>query len=174
MKLFIINSLFVLFVVINPLQAQELDMEQEYIEFDRRIQLQDPQVNLGQIPSLFLSGSELNLLVDAKAGLYARPPTEEELMAEQETARQGRVSMPASIREISLGGILYKSSTNWTIWLNSQKITPKNLPPAIMDITVNKDHIKLKWLDFQTNQIFPVKLRANQRFNFDTRIFLPG
>ncbi len=181
MKLLAVLMIFL--VAIHPAHAQEqptqeenqiFDEQQEFDEFERRIQLQDPQVNLDQIPSLFLSGNEVNVLIDAQAGLYARPPTEEELNQDQEMASQGRVSMPASVREISLGGILFQSSSDWTIWLNSQKITPKNLPPAIMDITVNKDHIKLKWLDFQTNQIFPVKLRANQRFNFDTRIFLPG
>jgi hypothetical protein len=93
---------------------------------------------------------------------------------EQELAEEGKISRPSSVREISLGGILYKSSNDWAIWINSEKITPKNIPPAIMDISVQQDLIKLKWLDFQTNQIFPVKLRPHQRFNFDTRIFLPG
>lgn len=146
----------------------------EYEQFELRIQLQDPQINVENISSLFLSGNEVNLLIDAQNGLFTRPPTEEELRSEQENAKSGQVSRPDSVREIALGGILYKSGSDWAIWLNSQKITPKNMPPAIIDIQVNKDYIRLKWLDFQTNQIFPVKLRANQRFNFDTRMFLPG
>lgn len=171
----------ILFGFSYSLHAQELVIADEQesdgqmlSDFERRIQLQDPQVNVSQIPSLFLSGNEINLLIDAKAGLYARPPTQEELNKEQENINAGIVSRPDSVREISLGGILFQSSSDWAIWLNSQKITPENLPPAIMDIKVKKDFIQLKWLDFQTNQIFPVKLRANQRFNFDTRMFLPG
>jgi hypothetical protein len=152
---------------------ENVEQETPINEVDDRIQLNNPQVELEQIPSLFLTSSEQNLLIAARLGFLTRPPTSDEFNQEQD--RSGEVvSRPSSPREVALGGLLYVSSNDWTIWLNNQKITPKNIPPAIMDIEVSKDHIKMKWLDFQTNQIFPVKLRSHQRFNLDTRIFLPG
>jgi hypothetical protein len=140
----------------------------------KRIKLNNAPVELENISSLFLTNNEILQLEQALLRIYTRPPTPEEVEREQELAEEGKISRPSSVREISLGGILYKSSNDWAIWINSEKITPKNIPPAIMDISVQQDLIKLKWLDFQTNQIFPVKLRPHQRFNFDTRIFLPG
>lgn len=139
---------------------------------DDRISLNNPQVELEQISSLFLTSGERNLITEAREGFITRPPTDSEFNREQRDTEI--VDRPLSPREVSLGGLLYTSSNDWTIWLNSQKITPKNIPPAIIDITVTRDYIKMKWLDAQTNQIFPVKLRAHQRFNLDTRIFLPG
>lgn len=140
----------------------------------QRMQLKKPQVDLNQIPSLFLTINEESLIEDAKRGFLTRPPTEREFENEQNQAQTGNASRPSSVREISLGGILYSGPQDWSIWLNSQKITPQNIPPAILDIDVTKDKVTLRWLDFQTNQIFPVKLRTHQRFNFDSRMFLPG
>jgi hypothetical protein len=53
-------------------------------------------------------------------------------------------------------------------------VTPEALPEEIMDLKVYKEHVDLKWLDYYTNRIFPIRIRAHQRFNMDTRIFLPG
>ena len=179
LKLFI--GLFCLFVFagLSGAVAQEGEnqnlsevvIEEPVITIDERIELNSPDVVLDQILSLFLTGNEENLIIAARAGVVTRPPTETEFSQEQKTTT---VSRPSSVREISLGGILYTSSNDWTIWINSQKITPKNIPPAIMDIDVSKDRVRLKWIDFQTNQIFPVKLKTHQRFNFDSRMFLPG
>ena len=146
--------------------------EDDKSDMDQRILLNNPQVNMGQISSLFLTSNEENLLIDARKGLVTRPPTVSEFEEEQKESESA--VRPSGPREVSLAGILYHSDSDWTIWLNSQKITPKNLPSAILDISVTKDFVKMKWLDVQTNQIFPVKLRPHQRFNFDTRIFLPG
>lgn len=141
----------------------------------QRLQLNNPLIDPANIASLFLTPNEQNLISDAVTGFLTRPPTEDEVESEQRKAQKPDAPVrPNSVREIGLGGILFTSSEDWTIWLNSQKITPNNIPPAIMDIQVSKDQIKLKWLDFQTNQIFPVKLRPHQRFNFDSRMFLPG
>lgn len=163
----------------NPTLGAPVQVRNEEIvdcegESDRRTQLNSPQVVVDEMPSLFLTENEIFQLRQAAQNLFTRPPTSEEVEREQNQAEDGELSHPSSVREISLGGILYTSNNDWVIWLNSEKITPKNIPPAIMDVDVYKDHIKLKWLDFQTNQIFPVKLRPHQRFNFDTRIFLPG
>jgi hypothetical protein len=80
----------------------------------------------------------------------------------------------ASMREIALGGIVYTNAGDWIVWLNKQRLTPKRLPPQIQDIKVQKGYIDVKWFDQQTKQLIPVRLRPNQRFNLDTRVFLPG
>ena len=77
-------------------------------------------------------------------------------------------------REIILGGILYVSDDDWTIWLNGKRVTPKALPKEVIDLKVYDAHIEVKWFDDWTNQIFPIRLKTHQRFNIDTRIFLPG
>ena len=78
------------------------------------------------------------------------------------------------VRNIRLGGILYTSADDWTIWLNDQRVTPKALPEEVLDLRVYEDHVEMKWVDEYTNQIFPLRLKPHQRFNLDTRIFLPG
>lgn len=175
-------------VVLNPQQGQAqesnpVNVEEQQDEFispilylqnepikqvDERIRLVKPDVELNNISSLFFTPSEQSLVSEARLGYTARPPTDSELRQ----AERGNV--PKGPRELSLGGIIYASAGDWTIWLNGQKVTPKRLPPEVLDIKVRKDSIKLKWFDAYTNQIFPVKLRTHQRFNIDTRIFLPG
>lgn len=149
-------------------QEQERDTMQEMLE---RLKFRAPTVQLNQIPSLFFTSDEAALIASVRSGVIARPPTEREL---NEGDREEEVRPEPGIRELSLGGIVYKSSSDWTIWMNGQKITPDRIPPQVLDIRVRKDHIKLKWFDPYTNQIFPIKLKPHQRFNVDTRIFLPG
>jgi hypothetical protein len=43
-----------------------------------------------------------------------------------------------------------------------------------MDIKVSRAYIDLKWFDGYTNKIYPIRLRPQERFNLDSRIFLPG
>jgi len=136
--------------------------------FRERITLANPEVDLQQMPSLFFTPSQQSLISEARAGFTARPPTESEIRR----AQNGDV--PKGLREVTLAGIVYLSAGDWTIWLNGQKVTPNRLPPEILDISVRKNSIKLKWFDAYTNQIFPIKLKTHQRFNIDTRIFLPG
>ncbi len=73
-----------------------------------------------------------------------------------------------------LGGIVYAREGEWTIWLNGRRITPEAVPKEVLDLRVFEDYIEVKWLDDYTNQIFPLRLRTHQRFNMDTRVFLPG
>lgn len=80
----------------------------------------------------------------------------------------------SSIRELALNGISYKGEDNWTIWLNGQRITPTAIPSQVHELQVTNEYIDIKWYDSYTNIIFPVRLRPHQRFNLDTRIFLPG
>lgn len=133
-----------------------------------------PLVEPSQIPSLMFTTGEHGLIIDARKGLTARPATETEIKESEEQQKDPAQRPPRGPREIALGGIVYVSSGDWTVWINGQKITPDRIPPEILDIHVHKDFIKLKWFDAYTNKIFPVKLRSHQRFNIDTRIFLPG
>lgn len=77
-------------------------------------------------------------------------------------------------REIALSGIVWRSSGEWTVWLNGQRLKPDALPREVMDINVHKKYVELKWYDATTNLIYPVRLRPHQRFNLDSRMFLPG
>ena len=119
--------------------------------------------------SLFFTPREIDLISEARNGLVARLATEDEIEASQ---RMG--NRPKGPREVSLEGILFTNNTEWVIWINNQKITPDRIPPEVTDIRVGKDYVRLKWYDSYTNKIFPIKLQPQQRFNIDTRIFLPG
>ncbi len=113
------------------------------------------------------------LLQDAKR-LYEHSgvPTQAEIDAAA-NASAGQAK-PRGVRELGLSGILYKGSDNWVVWLNGKRIAPDAIPREIIDIKVAKDYIDLKWFDAYTNLIYPVRMRPHQRFNLDTRIFLPG
>lgn len=130
-------------------------------EISDRLMLLQPKVDVNQMPSLFFSDWEHDLIVDARRGLVTRPPGDDGLGNEGE-------------RDIALGGIVYVSSDDWTIWLNGTRVTPNAIPADVMDLKVYKEYVELEWFDAPTNQIFPIRLRAHQRFNLDTRIFLPG
>lgn len=123
------------------------------------------------MPSMFYTYWEHQALQDAKRTRGSvRPPTKAELEA---GAEQG-MKPPPEEREITLGGIVYASGQEWTIWLNGQRVTPKAVPSEALDLRVFKEYIEIKWFDSYTNQIFPLRLRPHQRFNMDSRIFLPG
>lgn len=134
-------------------------------EINEQIMFQSPEVDVNLIPSLFFSKWEHDLIIDARNTLNTRPPedgsTEPAIVIE-------------SPRDVILGGIVYVSSKEWTIWVNQRRVTPDSIPSEVMDLKVFKDYIQLEWFDAQTNQIFPIRLRTHQRFNLDTRMFLPG
>jgi hypothetical protein len=115
------------------------------------------------MPSLFFSVWEHDLITDARRGLTTRFPGSDDGVAEV-----------AGPRDISLGGIVYANSKDWTIWLNNMRVSPTAIPDEVIDLRVTKDYVELEWFDETTNKIFPIRLRAHQRFNLDARIFLPG
>lgn len=163
--------------VLSPVQTLTGDPLIE--DMVRRMAITKPDVMPDQIPSLFFTIFEQNLIADARLGLVARPATDAEIedsLRDLENWKDDGTSPQRRMgpRELSIGGIIYTNNKDWTVWLNGQKITPKRIPPEIIDIRVSKDSIKLKWFDEYTNQIFPIKMRTHQRFNLDTRIFLPG
>lgn len=125
------------------------------------------------MPSLFFTPWTYALIQEARKAIgFRRAPTQSELLepvgdGEEKPIDPGR-------RELELGGIVFVRKDNWTIWFNGERMTPEALPPEIMDLQVSKEYIEVKWFDEYTNQIFPIRLRPHQRFNLDTRLFLPG
>ncbi len=127
-----------------------------------------------RLHSLFFSTWTHDLLDEARRGLKARAPTPEELAAGLRGGLEEETQKDPGIRELSLGGIVYADSKDWTVWLNGQRVRQDAMPPEILDLRVFETHIDLKWFDAYTNQVFPIRLRPHQRFNLDSRIFLPG
>jgi hypothetical protein len=154
----------------DPLQDEQLRIGiQDSFQFKRK--LREPEVMPQDFVSVFFTLWQHSLLQEAKAGFITRKPTMSEL-------KNSGDAIPANpqrgIREISLGGIVYKQAEDWTIWLNGQRVTPEALPEGVLDLRVAEDHIDLKWFDRFTNLIYPIRLHSHQRFNLDARIFLPG
>jgi hypothetical protein len=133
-------------------------------------------VDLNEIPSLFFTKWEHDLLIEARLGATTRPVVDGE--DPQDTEIFALPDDPAAIAgapgEVELGGILYVSPSDWVIWLNGARVTPTAIPTVIMDIKVFKDHVDMEWLDRATNQIYPIRLRAHQKFNLQSRMFLPA
>jgi hypothetical protein len=131
-------------------------------EISEQLSFQKPTVNVNMMPSLFFTVWEHDLVLDARRGLITRDPMTEDGIAE------------TGPRDIALGGIVYHNRSEWTIWLNSLRVSPTAIPDEVLDLKVYKDYIELEWFDESTNQIFPIRMRPHQRFNLDTRMFLPG
>lgn len=130
------------------------------------------------IPSLVFTYWEHEAIREAQNSRgVARAPTESELyreLGQGVVPEEERVKPPPEERYISLGGIVYTAPKDWVIWLNGKRITPDAVPEEIIDLQVFKQYIQVKWYDAYHNKIFPIRLRPHQRFNIDTRIFLPG
>ncbi len=125
------------------------------------------------IPSLIFTAQQYALLREARVGFNTRSPTLQELRdpGDPNDPNYRRTSL---LREVVLGGIAYKSPDDWTIWLNNARVTPDAIPADAVDLKVFKDFIELRWHDVKTDQIYPIRLRPNQKFNLDVHMFLPG
>ncbi len=130
------------------------------------------EISVDDIPSLVFTYWQHKSIMDArKTKGVVRAPTQSELDA----MNNGDEFEPdAGTREIELGGILFTKEDSWIIWLNGQRVTPDAVPKEVLDLRVFKDYIEIKWLDDYTNQVFPIRIRTHQRFDMDSRIFLPG
>ena len=125
-----------------------------------------------KIPSLFFTYWQHRAIIDAKRSRgVVRPPSQAELDALE---RGDDLIVDPGPRDIILSGIVYTAKNDWVIWLNGKRVMPDAVPKEVLDLRVFKDYIEIKWLDEYTNQIFPLRLRAHQRFNMDNKIFLPG
>lgn len=133
-----------------------------------------PRFDMDSFPSLIFTYWELASIQDSKNSRgMTRPPTQEEIVQEENEAVAETPPEPG-IRTIVLGGIAFKTADNWTIWLNDQRVTPTAIPKEVLDLKVYENYIEIKWFDEYKNQIVPIRIRPHQRFNLDSRIFLPG
>lgn len=147
-------------------QGQNLQNDHQKTESSLRV-----KINPNEIPSILFTYWEYTAIQEAKKsrGSFKDPDDVpiEDFEMEEENIQPGN-------RDIRLSGIVFKSSKDWTIWLNGQRITPVAVPKEIIDIKVYEEYIEVKWFDNYTKQILPIRLRPHQRFNIDSRIFLPG
>ncbi len=125
------------------------------------------------IPSLVFAPGQHALLSEARIGFNTRIPTKKEL-EDLPDPDDPNYRPPPSVRVLSLSGIVFNNPDQWTIYLNQKRITPDALPSEAVDLRVYRDFIELRWFDIQTNRIYPIRLRPNQRFSLDSRLFLPG
>jgi hypothetical protein len=130
--------------------------------------VRDATVTPENVPSLLFTAWQHALLQEAKIGFTTRAPDPGSV--DHDTGQPGA----PGLREIALGGIAYTGANKWTVWLNKVRITPDAIPEEVLDIKVSRSHVDIKWFDRYTNKIFPIRLRPQERFNLDTRIFLPG
>lgn len=128
--------------------------------------------SIDKMPSLFFTYWQHQSIIDAKNSHgKVRPPTKAELEALE---KGDDLKLDPGRRYISLGGIVYNSEEDWTIWLNGKRVQPDAIPKEVLNLEVFKNYIEIKWHDDYTNKIYPLRLRSHQRFNMDMRIFLPG
>lgn len=77
-------------------------------------------------------------------------------------------------RVISLTGIIYHGRNDWTIWLNGERVTPKNIPDRIMGLTVKPDRATIRWMDIGNQRIVNITLRTNQQYLLDSDTIISG
>lgn len=133
-------------------------------------------INPNEIPSVLFTYWEHTAITDAKRAAVSGGKTRAVTQEEWQNIKDEPLGVkpPPEERDITLGGIVFVTRSDWTIWLNGKRVTPKAIPREVTDLKVYKEYIEMKWYDDYTNQIFPLRMRAHQRFNIDTRIFLPG
>lgn len=175
-KMFFTMALLVALAMPSLAQEEIVAAPIEPPPIEEEVVQKTAEINPETIPSVLFMFWEHSAIKDAKrARGLARPPSEDELAREIGSRQEElRVKPPAEERDITLGGIVYHKANDWTIWLNGKRVTPDALPEEVIDLRVFDEYIELKWYDNWTNQIFPLRMKAHQRFNIDTRIFLPG
>jgi len=77
-------------------------------------------------------------------------------------------------RVIRVAGVFYRSPKDWVVWMNNQKVTPDNLLPEIVDISVKpSSKVSLQWYDVGLNKVLSITLRPHQTYDITTGILLP-
>ena len=153
--------------------------EQRMADIKAKFSPQDTGVDPDNIDSVLFTFWEQSAIDGAKRSALqnanVRGVTDDEILAAINRDDQAaKPKPPPEERDISLGGIVYEGKDNWVIWLNGERVEPNAIPEEIIGLKVYKNFIEVKWLDDYTMQVFPIRLRAHQRFNMDARIFLPG
>ena len=114
--------------------------------------------------SFFLSPLEIAAIQQALVGKVASS----KMLAEESKP------IPAH-RVIRISGVLYRTPQDWVVWMNNQKVTPDNLLPEIIDISVrDSSKVHLRWYDIGLNQVIAITLRPHQTYDITTGILLPG
>lgn len=162
-------------VPFNVVKAQDAEAPADGSQPEEKPKPKPPSYSIDDLPSLFFTYWQHIAIKDAKNSRgVSRPLAEGELDAIERGDQDIRPKPTPEEREIVLGGIVFVNEKEWTLWMNGKRVTPEAVPKEALDLRVYKDYIEVKWLDDYTNQIFPIRMRAHQRFNMDTRIFLPG
>lgn len=117
--------------------------------------------------SLFFSQSELAAIMRANQGFVAPKAEKPVATGQQPVQDRGR-------RILTLSGIVYNGSKDWTIWLNGERVTPKNIPQNVKSLKVQQDSIRLRWHDVFYNRILNLTLRPHQQYNIDLDLIIPG
>ncbi len=114
--------------------------------------------------SFFLSPLEIAAIQQALEGRVTKNQT---------LAEETKPVIPAH-RVIRISGVLYRTPSNWIVWMNNQKVTPENLLPEIVDISVkDSSKVSLKWYDIGLNQVISITLRPHQTYDITTGVLLP-
>lgn len=129
--------------------------------------------------SIFFTPEEIAILQQARQGyLDSRFQTQVPVEAAAEnTADDGKkddAPIDRGRRILTLAGVVYQSPQDWTIWLNGERVTPRNIPENIRSLTVNVDHVRLRWFDKAENRIVNITLRPHQHYNLDLDTIAPG
>jgi hypothetical protein len=137
--------------------------------------LDPPAVMPEDMKTVFYTLWQHSLMKEAERDFQTKKPEDANASNNSGTLVEEAPPEPTGPREISLGGISYVSAKRWTVWFNGQRITPETLlPDQMIDMNVHSDFIEIKWFDDFTNLVFPIRLRPHQRFNLDSKMFLPG
>lgn len=116
--------------------------------------------------SFLFSPAEIAAIRQAMAGTVSGT-------AMLEADKNPQVAIPQR-RVIALTGVVFRAQDDWVAWINGQKITPDTLLPEIVDIRVERDHVKLKWFDVGLNAVISISLRPHQTYDIVTGVLLPG
>lgn len=135
-------------------------------------------ISVASIPPTLFTKWEYEAILDAirsRGKTKVRAPTSRELRESEGVEEERyRVRPPPEERDITLNGLVYGGKNDWTIWLNGKRVTPNAIPEEVTDLRVYREYIEMKWYDDYSQSVYPIRLRPSQRFNLDTRIFLPG
>jgi len=114
--------------------------------------------------SFFLTPLEITAIQRALSGRVMKAST---------LGAEGGAVIPAH-RVIRVSGVLYRSPADWVVWMNNEKVTPGNLLPEIVDISVkSSSKVSLQWYDVGLNQVLSITLRPHQTYDITTGVLLP-
>ena len=128
-------------------------------------------IDISKLSSVLFTRDEYREILNAKAAIGSQDAASLSALTLYDSPAE---ELEPGNRFIHLQGILYTSDNDWVVWLNGQKVRPNALPEEALGFKVHKDFIEVRWFDAYTNQIIPVRLKPMQRFNIDSRVFLPG